>query len=75
MLAATLSIFLCGYQPLTSFVEQRRRKSDGSIPALRNCISLRCGFYVGWRNVKKLASGECHKIRDSCIVNAPEIFL
>lgn len=33
--------------------------------------------FVGWRNVKILASGECRKIRDCCIfrINGLEIFL
>ncbi len=52
-------------------------KSDGSILELRNCISLRYNFYGGWRNVKLLSSGECHKIRNCCIfkVNDLEVFL
>ncbi len=52
-------------------------KSDGSIPELRNVISLRHSFYGGRRNVKILSSGECCKIRDCCIfrVNDLEVFL
>ncbi len=52
-------------------------KSDGSILELRNVISLRYSFYGGWRNVKRLASGECRRVRDCCIfrVNSLEVFL
>lgn len=51
-------------------------KSDGSIIHLHNVISLRYSFYVGWRNVKILASGEC-RLRDCCIfrINDLEVFL
>ena len=51
-------------------------KSDGSVLELRNVISLRYAFYGGWRNIKILASGECRKLRDSCIfsVNDLEVF-
>ena len=52
-------------------------KSDGSILELGNVISLRYSFYVGWRNVKLLTSGECRRVRDCCIfrVNDLEVFL
>jgi hypothetical protein len=52
-------------------------RSDGSIIAYNNCISLRYSYYGGWRNIKLLASGECRKVRDCCIfrVNDLEIFL
>ena len=71
------SILEFGYRPSAAFVAQRRKKSDGSILELRNCISLRYSFYGGWRNVKILSSGECRKIRDCCIfrVNDCEVFL
>jgi hypothetical protein len=52
-------------------------RSEGSIIAYNNCISLRYSYYGGWRNIKLLASGECRKIRDRCIfrVNDLEVFL
>jgi hypothetical protein len=52
-------------------------RSDGSIIAYNNCISLRYSYYGGWRNIKLLTSGECRKIRDCCIfrVNDLEVFL
>jgi hypothetical protein len=52
-------------------------RSDGSIIAYNNCISLRYSYYGGWRNVKMLTSGECRKVRDVCIfsINSQEIFL
>lgn len=48
-------------------------KSDGSILELRNVMSLHYSFYGGWRNVKKLSSGEFRKIRDCCIFRVNDL--
>ena len=52
-------------------------KSDGSILELHNVISLRYNFYVGWRNVKILSSGEMRRVRYCCIfrINGLTVFL